>query len=132
MGDKCQACLRDLSGDLIRHGEMPEGAVVDDAKFDEIDAIFGTLLKDLDFRSRIGLASLVKRVRSWFHFHGPWFPDLPAKAKEAGPKTTLEHYLWMRDFCEFLAQKSWADEVHRGSCAAHRELVREVVQLNSR
>ena len=132
MPDQCPGCMRSLTHDLIRHKDMPEGTVVNDAKFEEIDQVFESVLKDLNFRSRHGLAHHVKRVRSWFHFHGPWLPTLPPCAKAEPPKATLALYVWVRDFCDFLAQKNWADEVHVDACAGHRELIRECVALSTR
>src|SRR5687768_793625 len=124
---KCQACLKELTEENpAAHGGMPEGSVVTDEKYAEIDALLARVLKDLDFRSRHGLGHNLKRVHSWFKFHGPWFPDLPERAKKAPPLSTLDAYLWAGEFCEFLSKKSWADEVHLASCAANREFPREI------
>lgn len=85
---KCQACLRELSEPrAVRHAEMAGAAAIDDAKYSEIDGLLERVKKDLDFRSRVGLSMHVKRVQSWFRFHGPDFPDLPGRGPPgpAGP-----------------------------------------------
>jgi len=133
MSNRCDACGRTLTEDKpVRHGEMPEGHVVNDEKYEEIDAVIGRLITDLEFRSRHGLAMHVGRVRSWFRFHGAWMPSIPERAKGKAPVATAEVYLYGRDLCEHLALKSWADEIHQDSCASNRELVREIVRLNTR
>jgi hypothetical protein len=133
MAVKCLACLRDLTEENpAAHGGMPEGSVVSDEKYAEIDLILGRVRKDLEFRSRLGLAHNLKRVQSWFKFHGPWFPALPERAKKPAPVPTHEAYLWAGDFCAFLAGKSWADEVHLAACAANREFPREIARLGGR
>jgi hypothetical protein len=130
---KCEACLKVLSDDRItRDGEVAEGSVVDDLKYESIDTVLGRVHEDLEFRSRIGLAANLKHVQTWFRFHGPWMPALPPRAKGEVPKPTLECYVFATEFCEFLSQKAWADEIHLQVCAAHRELVREIVRLNGR
>jgi hypothetical protein len=134
MSVQCEACLRKLTEDKpVRHGEMPEGHVVNDAKYEEIDAAIGQVITDLEFRTRPGLAMHLKRVRSWFRFHGGWIPSLPAKLLEnEAPRATVDIYNYVRLLCEHLAEKPWADEIHLNTCAANRELVREVVRLGSR
>lgn len=133
MSNRCEACGRILTEDKpVRHGEMPEGHIVNDEKYEEIDAAIGRLITDLEFRSRHGLAMHLGRVRSWFRFHGAWMPSLPERALKPAPVATAEVYLYGRDLCEHLANKSWADEIHVDSCASNRELVREVVRLNTR
>jgi hypothetical protein len=127
----CEACLKVMTEEHpTRHGDMPEGHVVSDQKYAEIDQIFARVYKDLEFRSRIGLAHNLKRIWSWFRFHGAWFPDLPECANQAAPVSTADAYLWIGDFCGFLAKKSWADEIHLESCAAHREFPREMKKLS--
>ena len=133
MGTKCAACLRDLTEPrAVRHAEMAGAAAIDDAKYAEIEGILERVRKDCDFRSRVGLVMHLKRVTSWFRFHGPDFPELPEVAKRSTPQATIDCYKWTHDFCDFLAKKTWADEVHIDSCAAHRELLREIVALGSR
>jgi hypothetical protein len=130
---KCDACLKILSDDRVtRDGGTAEGAVVDDAKYEAIDGVLTRVHDDLEFRSRIGLALNVKRVQTWFRFHGPWLPALPPKAQAAPPKPTIDCYAFVSELCDFFAQKSWADEIHLQACAAHRELLREIVRLNGR
>jgi hypothetical protein len=133
MSKRCDACGRILTEEKpVRHGEMPEGHIVDDNKYAEIDATLSRLVTDLEFRSRHGLAANITRVRKWFHFHGAWMPSLPERALKPAPVATADIYLYGRDLCEHLAQKTWADEVHMDACSSNRELVREVVRLNTR
>ena len=133
MALKCEACLKILTEENpAAHGGMPEGSVVTDEKYAEIDAVLARVHKDLEFRSRIGLAHNLKRVWTWFKFHGPWFPLIPERAKKSPPLSTLEAYQWAGEFCQFLSTKSWADEVHLASCAANREFPREIARLGGR
>jgi hypothetical protein len=131
---KCEACLKVLSDErLTRDDAVAEGSVVSDRKYEVIDAILGRVHEDLEFRSRLGLALHVKRVRTWFRFHGPWWPGLPSQLDvEVAPKATLDCYKAAIVLCEYLAQKSWADEIHLQACAAQRELVRELARQNVR
>jgi hypothetical protein len=130
---KCEACLKVLSDERVtRDGDVAEGAVVNDALYEGIDGVLGRVHDDLEFRSRLGLALNVKRVRTWFQFHGPWLPALPEKAKGTPPKPTVDCYVFASELCDFLAKKPWADEIHLQACAAHRELLREIVRLNGR
>lgn len=133
MPAKCDACLKVLTEEHpARHGEMPEGSVVNDAKYAEIETVLARTHKDLEFRSRYGLAANVKRVLSWFRFHGPWFPAIPPKAQAAPPVSTIDCYVWVGEFCGFLSTKSWADEIHKEACAAYREMPREIARMASR
>src|SRR5689334_10126632 len=101
MGLKCDACLREFDEkNPVRHGEMKEGAVVSDEKYGEIDGILSRVHKDLEFRSRVGLAYNLKRVHHWFRFHGPFFPEIPERAKAPAPIQTQDNYKWVSDFCE--------------------------------
>lgn len=130
---KCEACLKVLSDDrLTRDGDVQEGAIVSDQLYEALDAVLGRVHDDLEFRSRYGLALNLKHVRTWFQFHGPWLPALPARAREAAPKATVDCYKLSAELCEFFAQKSWADEIHTQACAAQRELVRELARLGGR
>ena len=130
---KCEACLKVLTEENpAAHGGMPEGSVVTDEKYAEIDGVFARVHKDLEFRSRVGMAHNLKRVHHWFKFHGPWFPAIPAVAEKPVPVSTLDAYNWVGEFCAFLSKKSWADEVHLASCAANREFPREIARLGSR
>ena len=125
----CEACLKVLTDERVtREGDTAEGAVVSDAKYEEIDAVLGRVHVDLEFRSRVGLAHNVHRVQTWFRFHGPWLPGLPAKAKGPAPVATKECYAYAAEVCEFFSQKSWADEIHLEACAANRELLRELTR----
>lgn len=130
---KCDACLKMLSDDRVtRDGDVQESSVVTDPLYESIDTVLGRVHDDLEFRSRLGLALNVKRVRTWFQFHGPWLPALPPRAKAEAPRPTVDCYSFTAELCDFLAQRSWADEIHLQSCAAHRELLREIVRLNGR
>lgn len=130
---KCDACLRTLTDDRVtRDGDIKEGAVVTDAKYEEVDAVLGRVHVDLEFRSRLGLAHNVHRVQTWFRFHGPWLPALPPKAMGPAPVATKDCYAYAADLCELFSKKAWADEIHLEACAAHRELLREMVRLGSR
>jgi hypothetical protein len=127
----CEACLKVMTEEHpTRHGEMPEGHIVSDQKYAEIEGVLDRVHKDLEFRSRHGLAHNLKRIASWFHFHGAWLPALPERANQGAPVSTMDAYLWAGEFCAFLATKSWADEIHLESCAAHREFPREILRLN--
>jgi len=133
MSVTCEACLKVLSDDRVtRDGDVKEGSVVDDQHYEGIDNLLGRVHDDLEFRSRLGLALNIKRVRTWFQFHGPWLPALPAGVKGELPKPTVDCYRVAAEFCEFLSQKSWADEIHLQACAAHRELLREIVRIGGR
>lgn len=133
MSVKCEACLKVLSDDRVtRDGDVQEGSVVSDPIYESVDTVLGRVHEDLEFRSRIGLALNIKRVRTWFQFHGPWLPALPARALGETPKPTLDCYKFATELCEFLSHKSWADEIHLQACAAHRELVREIVRIGGR
>lgn len=133
MSVKCEACLKVLSDDRVtRDGDVKEGAIVSDPMYEAIDGMLGRVHDDLEFRSRLGLALNVKRVRTWFQFHGPWLPAVPNSVKGELPKPTVDLYKVGAEFCEFLAQKSWADEIHLQACAAHRELLREIVRIGGR
>ena len=130
---KCDACLKLLSDDRVtRDGDVKEGSIVNDQQYEAIDGMLGRVHDDLEFRSRLGLALNVKRVRTWFQFHGPWLPALPKGAAGELPKPTVELYKVTAELCEFLSQKSWADEIHLQACAAHRELLREIVRIGGR
>jgi hypothetical protein len=129
----CEACLKILSDERVtRDGDVKESSVVDDRTYEAVDTVLGRVHDDLEFRSRLGLALNVKRVRTWFQFHGPWLPAVPAFAKEEAPKPTVDCYKYASQLCEFLSQKSWADEIHLQSCSAHRELLREIVRIGGR
>lgn len=133
MSVKCEACLKLLSDDRVtRDGDVKEGSVVTDPIYEAVDGVLGRVHDDLEFRSRLGLALNVKRVRTWFQFHGPWLPAIPAAAKAEAPKPTIDCYKLSSEICDFLAQKSWADEIHLQACAAHRELLREIVRIGGR
>ena len=129
----CDACLKVLGDDRVtRDGDVSEHSVVDEAKYEEIDAVIGRVHSDLDFRSRIGLAKLLHRVQTWYRFHGPWLPVLPGPAKQPAPQSTKDSYVYVAQLCEFLSQKSWADEIHVEACESHRELLRELVRIGAR
>ncbi len=132
MPTKCEACLRELTEARPLTAAGMNGKIVNEVKFNEIEGILMRVHKDLEFRSRVGLAHSVSKVMHWFAFHGEDFPELPALAQAPVPVSTQDAYVWIRDFCDFLAKKAWADEIHLESCAAHREMMREIVRLNSR
>jgi hypothetical protein len=133
MSVKCEACLKVLSDDRVtRDGDVKEGSVVSDQLYESIDNLLGRVHDDLEFRSRLGLALNIKRVRTWFQFHGPWLPAIPATLKGELPKPTVDNYRIASELCDFLAQKNWADEIHLQACAAHRELLREIVRIGGR
>jgi hypothetical protein len=129
----CDACLKVLGDDRItRDAQLQEHAVLPEAKYVEIDAVLGRVHEDLKYRSRLGLARHLHRIQTWFRFHGPWLPLLPPVARNAEPKSTRESYAYAAEFCDFLAQKSWADELHVEACEAGRELPREMVRMGAR
>lgn len=129
----CEACLKVLSDERVtRDGGIQESSVVDDRTYESVDGVLGRVYEDLEFRSRLGLALNVKRVRTWFQFHGPWLPAVPDFAKGEAPKPTVDCYKFTSQLCEFLSTKSWADEIHLQACAAHRELLREIVRIGGR
>ena len=106
--------------------------MVTDSVYEGVDAVLGRVHTDLNFRSRVGLAHHVHRVQTWFRFHGPWLAEIPAKAKGTPPVATKDCYILAAELCEFFSKKAWADEIHLDACAAHRELVREIVRLGAR
>jgi len=134
MSVKCEACLKVLGDDRVtRDGSVPEGSVVTDALYEQVDTVLGRVHTDLVFRDRPGLAHHLHLIQTWFRFHGPWLASIPARvhAGEA-PVATRDCYLYAADLCEHFSQKSWADEIHLAACAAHRELMREVVRIATR
>jgi hypothetical protein len=128
----CDACLKVLGDDRVTREQVPEHSAVTPEKYVEIDEVLGRVHADLEYRSRIGLAKHVHRAQTWFRFHGPWLPMLPAPARVAAPSSTKDSYLYAAKLCEFLSQKSWADEIHVEACESHRELLRELVRIGAR
>jgi hypothetical protein len=128
----CDACLKVLVDDRVTRDEVAEHSVVSPEKYVEIDEVLGRVHADLEFRSRIGLAKLLHRAQTWFRFHGPWLPVLPAPAKAAPPSSTKDSYVYAAQLCEFLSLRSWADEIHVEACESHRELLRELVRIGAR
>jgi hypothetical protein len=131
---KCEACLKVLGDDRItRDGSVPEGSVVGDNLYEQIDTVLGRVHTDLEFRDRVGLAHHLHMIRTWFRFHGPWLPSIPTTLRrDEAPVATKDCYSYTADLCEYLSQKSWADEIHIAACASHRELLREMVRQGHR
>src|SRR5260221_4252874 len=98
---KCEACLKVLTEEHpTNHAGMSSAGaapVVTDEKHAEMDGILSRVHKDLEFRSRLGLAHNLKRVLSWFRFHGPNFPVLPERALKPAPVATNDCYAWAKD-----------------------------------
>jgi len=132
---KCEACAKVLGDDRVtRDGSVPEGSVVSDTLYEQVDEALGRVHTDLEFRDRQGLAHHIHLIRTWFRFHGPWLPSLPSAITRAkgAPVATRDCYAYCAEVCEHFSQKSWADEIHTTACASHRELLREIVRLGSR
>ena len=128
----CDACLKVLGDDRVTREDVAEHSVINTAKYEEIDLVISRVHADLGFRSRVGLAKVLHRVQTWFRFHGPWLPVLPNPTRSAAPQSTKDCYVYVAQLCEFLSQKSWADEIHIEACESHRELLRELVRIGGR
>lgn len=125
----CEACGKELNAE-VRHGELGEGAVTDE-EYGQVVGNLERVIKDLNWRERFGLEMRIKKVTKWFMFHGDQLPTMP-HLKNPEDMSTPNIYQYVRDLCDHLATKGYADEIHMEACSSSRELSREIVRMNMR
>ena len=127
----CEACGKAINPTSLRHGELPQEGSVSDEVYGQVVGNLERVIKDLNWRERYGLEVRVKKVHKWFQFHGDQLPAMP-HLKNPEDMRTENIYQYVRDLCEHLSTKGFADEIHLEACSANRELSREIVRMNMR